>query len=178
MSHFTVLRKELETTKQDLNAKSQIDSEELLQRLEAEKANIHVEYEQERIAYQKLLKAYNRLEVQYENLQVWISSLNQILLSAAEGQELLELLFLDFLFRKFSQPLSLSLNIFIIFLYFSLFLLLSLYFYSNCICFILQPFKILNGLGSSTKIFLSEQNSRHVWLSQHISDLTLLFNTL
>ena len=56
-----------------MNAKSQIDSEELLQRLEAEKANIHTEYEQERIAYQKLLKAYNRLEVQYENLQVTVS---------------------------------------------------------------------------------------------------------
>ena len=64
------LRNELKTTKEDLNAKSQIDSEELLQRLETEKANIHTEYEQERIAYQKLLKAYNRLEVQYENLQV------------------------------------------------------------------------------------------------------------
>ena len=67
------LRNELKTTKDDLNAKSQIDSEELLQRLETEKANIHTEYEQERIAYQKLLKAYNRLEVQYENLQVCIS---------------------------------------------------------------------------------------------------------
>ena len=82
-----------------------------------------------------------------------------------------------FVSKILAGSLSLSEHFFI-FLYFSLFLLLSLYFYSNCICFILQPFKILNGLGSSTKIFLSEQNSRHVWLSQHISDLTLLFNTL
>ncbi len=58
------LRKELEATKEEANTKSQVNSEELLQRLESEKANIHTEYEQERIAYQKLLKAYNRLEVQ------------------------------------------------------------------------------------------------------------------
>ncbi len=30
---------------------------------------MHAEYEQERIAYQKLLKDYNRLEAQMENLQ-------------------------------------------------------------------------------------------------------------
>ena len=35
-----------------------------LERLESEKKEIHDEYEQERIAYQKLLKEYNRLELQ------------------------------------------------------------------------------------------------------------------
>jgi uncharacterized protein (DUF3084 family) len=69
------LRQQLETTKEEAQAKSQINSEELLQRLETEKANIHTEYEQERIAYQKLLKAYNRLEVQYENLQVSLATI-------------------------------------------------------------------------------------------------------
>ena len=41
-----------------------------LERLESEKKEIHDEYEQERIAYQKLLKEYNRLELQRDNLQV------------------------------------------------------------------------------------------------------------
>ena len=35
-------------------------SEELSRRIEEERAAIHAEYEQERIAYQKLLKDYNR----------------------------------------------------------------------------------------------------------------------
>ena len=69
-SEVASLKLELQTTRDEASAKSQVNSDELLQRLEAEKANIHTEYEQERIAYQKLLKAYNRLEVQYENLQV------------------------------------------------------------------------------------------------------------
>lgn len=33
-------------------------------------AAMHSEYEQDRIAYQKLLKTYNKLEIQYENIQV------------------------------------------------------------------------------------------------------------
>jgi len=40
-----------------------------LERVEAEKQQIHSEYEQERIAYQKLLKEYNRLELLRDNLQ-------------------------------------------------------------------------------------------------------------
>ena len=44
-------------------------SEELSRRIEDERAAIHAEYEQERIAYQKLLKDYNRQEAQLENLQ-------------------------------------------------------------------------------------------------------------
>ena len=39
---------------------SQVTSEELSRRIEEERAAIHAEYEQERIAYQKLLKDYNR----------------------------------------------------------------------------------------------------------------------
>ena len=42
---------------------------EQVNRLEDEKAAIHQEYEQERIAYQKLLKDFNRLEQANENLQ-------------------------------------------------------------------------------------------------------------
>ena len=38
-------------------------------RLETEKAAIHAEYEQERIAYQKLLQDFNRKEAVTENLQ-------------------------------------------------------------------------------------------------------------
>ena len=41
-----------------------------VERLENEKKQIHAEYEQERIAYQKLLKDFNRMELQCENLQV------------------------------------------------------------------------------------------------------------
>ena len=41
-----------------------------MERLENEKKQIHAEYEQERIAYQKLLKDFNRMELQCENLQV------------------------------------------------------------------------------------------------------------
>ena len=37
--------------------------------MEEEKAAIHAEYEQERIAYQKLLKDFNRMEAATENLQ-------------------------------------------------------------------------------------------------------------
>ena len=42
---------------------------EHVSRLESEKSAIHQEYEQERIAYQKLLKDFNRLEMANENLQ-------------------------------------------------------------------------------------------------------------
>ncbi|XP_023346173.1 unconventional myosin-Va, partial [Eurytemora carolleeae] len=46
-----------------------------VERLENEKKQIHAEYEQERIAYQKLLKDFNRMELQCENLQDEVSSL-------------------------------------------------------------------------------------------------------
>ena len=63
------LKVELSTITENANTKGQVDSEELLKRVEEEKANIHAEYDQERIAYQKLLKDYNRLEAQYDNVQ-------------------------------------------------------------------------------------------------------------
>lgn len=49
----------------------QLNFEELSQKHEAEVATLHAEYEQDRIAYQKLLKTYNKLEIQYENIQVF-----------------------------------------------------------------------------------------------------------
>ncbi len=48
----------------------QLNFEELSQKHENEMSAMHSEYEQDRIAYQKLLKTYNKLEIQYENLQV------------------------------------------------------------------------------------------------------------
>ena len=42
---------------------------ELVARMEEEKAAIHAEYEQERIAYQKLLKDYNLLETANDDLK-------------------------------------------------------------------------------------------------------------
>ncbi len=63
------LTEELETAKEQSREKGQVTSEEFQRRLEEERENLHREYEQERIAYQKLLKDYNRLESQFENLQ-------------------------------------------------------------------------------------------------------------
>lgn len=70
------LTREIESLQENLKAANemvetsgQVTSEEFVRRLDEEKAIIHAEYEQERIAYQKLLKDYNRLEAQFENLQ-------------------------------------------------------------------------------------------------------------
>ncbi len=63
------LTEELETAKEQSREKGQVTSEEFQRRLEEEREGMHAEYEQERIAYQKLLKDYNRLESQFENLQ-------------------------------------------------------------------------------------------------------------
>eukprot|EP00092_Neocalanus_flemingeri_P009668 GFUD01010409.1.p1 GENE.GFUD01010409.1~~GFUD01010409.1.p1 ORF type:complete len:1838 (+),score=622.26 GFUD01010409.1:290-5803(+) len=62
------LKEELENSKKLVESSSQIDPEQV-SRLESEKTAIHQEYEQERIAYQKLLKDFNRLEMANENLQ-------------------------------------------------------------------------------------------------------------
>jgi len=59
---------ELSAVKSAAENVSKIEPVEL-ERLETEKKEIHAEYEQERIAYQKLLKEYNRLELQRDNLQ-------------------------------------------------------------------------------------------------------------
>jgi hypothetical protein len=46
-----------------------LSAAEAVGRLETEKAAIHSEYEQERIAYQKLLKDFNRMEAVADNLR-------------------------------------------------------------------------------------------------------------
>ncbi len=63
------LREEIKSMSEHALAKGQVNSEEFQRRLEEERGTIHAEYEQERIAYQKLLKDYNRLEAQFENAQ-------------------------------------------------------------------------------------------------------------
>ena len=50
-------------------------SSELLRNVENERASLKNEFDQERIAYQKLLKAYNKLEAQYENSQDELNAL-------------------------------------------------------------------------------------------------------
>ena len=50
-------------------------SEELSRRIEEERAAIHAEYEQERIAYQKLLKEYNMLEAVNDDLKEKVNML-------------------------------------------------------------------------------------------------------
>lgn len=66
---ITGLKTELSVITENANTKGLVDSEELRKRVEEEKANIHAEYDQDRIAYQKLLKDYNRLEAQLDNVQ-------------------------------------------------------------------------------------------------------------
>lgn len=48
---------------------------ELVAKMEEEKAAIHAEYEQERIAYQKLLKEYNTLEAANDDLKEKVNML-------------------------------------------------------------------------------------------------------
>eukprot|EP00095_Tigriopus_kingsejongensis_P008891 maker-scaffold566_size135349-snap-gene-0.26 protein:Tk08891 transcript:maker-scaffold566_size135349-snap-gene-0.26-mRNA-1 annotation:"myosin va" len=62
------LKAELTQVQDQLAIQGQVDADEMMKKFSEEKANIHQEYEQERIAYQKLLKDYNRLEAQFENL--------------------------------------------------------------------------------------------------------------
>ena len=50
-------------------------SAELVARMEGEKTAIHAEYEQERIAYQKLLKEYNMLEAVNDDLKEKVNML-------------------------------------------------------------------------------------------------------
>ena len=60
-SEVSRLSEEVKVAAQNARASSgQVTSEELARRLGEERAAIHAEYEQERIAYQKLLKDYNR----------------------------------------------------------------------------------------------------------------------
>merc|ERR1712098_266088 len=68
MLEVTRLKKELEKSKLLADSVNQIDPE-LLARMEEEKTAIHSEYEQERIAYQKLLKDFNMLEASNDDLK-------------------------------------------------------------------------------------------------------------
>merc|ERR1719228_1053617 len=68
------LKEESENSVKAAESNSQINPE-AVSRLETEKAAIHQEYEQERIAYQKLLKDFNRLEMANENMQEEINIL-------------------------------------------------------------------------------------------------------
>jgi len=68
------LKEELENSVKAAESSSQVNPE-AVSRLETEKAAIHQEYEQERIAYQKLLKDFNRLEMVNENMQEEINIL-------------------------------------------------------------------------------------------------------
>merc|ERR1719410_1225693 len=84
------LKAELEAVKRAAESGG-IDAE-AVGRLESEKAAIHAEYEQERIAYQKLLKDFNRMEAATENLQDEVNILRggggrASVVSIAEGDE-------------------------------------------------------------------------------------------
>lgn len=63
------LKSELALVQEQVTNQGQVNAEEMNRKFAEEKSQIHQEYEQERIAYQKLLKDYNRLEAQFENLQ-------------------------------------------------------------------------------------------------------------
>jgi len=63
------LKDEVEALRSQKAAEGQVTSTEFQRRLAEERDAVHSEYEQERIAYQKLLKDYNRMEAQMENLQ-------------------------------------------------------------------------------------------------------------
>ena len=63
-------RKKLSNAEEEYQTKGQEVNAELVRNLENERDSLKNECDQERIAYQKLLKAYNKLEAQYENAQV------------------------------------------------------------------------------------------------------------
>merc|ERR1719410_2732303 len=62
------LKEEVEKSKKLVESSSHVNPE-LVARMEGEKTAIHAEYEQERIAYQKLLKEYNMLEAANDDLK-------------------------------------------------------------------------------------------------------------
>ena len=63
------LEKRHSTAAEEFQAKGQEASAEQVRNLENERDSLKNECDQERIAYQKLLKAYNKLEAQFENAQ-------------------------------------------------------------------------------------------------------------
>ena len=63
------LKHQLKVTEEEFETKGQEASVEQLRVIENERDTLKNECDQERVAYQKLLKAYNKLEAQYENVQ-------------------------------------------------------------------------------------------------------------
>merc|ERR1719270_3185259 len=69
------LNKKLSNSEEENQAKGQEAATELLRTVEIERDSLKNEFDQERVAYQKLLKAYNKLEAQYENSQDELNAL-------------------------------------------------------------------------------------------------------
>ena len=68
-------KKKLSNAEEEYQTKGEEVNAELVRNLENERDSLKNECDQERIAYQKLLKAYNKLEAQYENAQDELQSL-------------------------------------------------------------------------------------------------------
>ena len=68
-------KKKLSKVEEEFKTKGEEVNAELVRNLENERDSLKNECDQERIAYQKLLKAYNKLEAQYENAQDELQSL-------------------------------------------------------------------------------------------------------
>ena len=68
------LRDRISTTEAEFQTKGQVASDEQMRSVMEERDAIKSECDQERIAYQKLLKAYNKLEAQFENAQDELAS--------------------------------------------------------------------------------------------------------
>ena len=79
------LKKELEVLKEEQAAAADTMSQEATAKMVEENKRLQDECDQERMAYQKLLKGYNRLEVQLENAQ---DELNAAVNGGAGGQGL------------------------------------------------------------------------------------------
>ena len=69
------LKRKIHDSEEENQAKGQEIATEQLRNTENERDTLKNEYDQERIAYQKLLKAYNKLEAQYENSQDELNAL-------------------------------------------------------------------------------------------------------
>ena len=69
------LKQKLQDSEEENQAKGHEIATEQLRNTENERDTLKNENDQERIAYQKLLKAYNKLEAQYENSQDELNAL-------------------------------------------------------------------------------------------------------
>ena len=63
------LRHQIKVTEEEFQTKGQEATVEQVRAIESERDALKNECDQERVAYQKLLKAYNKLEAQHENVQ-------------------------------------------------------------------------------------------------------------